>query len=230
MSTGCVITLPGDDYGENEKSMFTGIIESVGKIIEVEESGTNRTFTIETTFREEDPIRVDQSIAHDGVCLTVTDVSPLESQKYRYDVTAVEETLTKTQLGSWTTGSLVNVERCMRMGGRLDGHLVQGHVDTTGRVAEIVVREGSWLVRFEFEKSFAELMVDRGSICINGVSLTVVEAGHDWFTVTIIPFTWEHTNFHKLRQGDSVNLEFDILGKYLLRKQVLSGQDQHSYT
>lgn len=208
--------------------MFTGIIETVGKIIEVEESGTNRTFTIETAFKEEDPIRVDQSIAHDGVCLTVTDLTPLESQKYHYKVTAVEETLTKTQLGSWETGSTVNVERCMRMGGRLDGHLVQGHVDTTGRVAEIVEREGSWLIKTEFDNSFAELMVDRGSICINGVSLTVVEAGKDWFTVTIIPFTWEHTNFHRFQPGDAVNLEFDILGKYLLRKQILSEQDSSS--
>lgn len=205
--------------------MFTGIIETVGKIIEVTTSGTNRTFTIETTFKEEDPIRVDQSIAHDGVCLTVTEVAHQDTQKYQYKVTAVEETLTKTQLDSWETDSAVNVERCMRFGGRLDGHLVQGHVDTTGRATEIVEREGSWLVRFEFNKSYAELMVDRGSICINGVSLTVVEAGHDWFTVTIIPFTWEHTNFHRLKQGSSVNLEFDILGKYLLRKQALSGQD-----
>lgn len=202
--------------------MFTGIIETLGNIIEVESSGTNRTFTIETMFREEDPIRVDQSIAHDGVCLTVTDVHALGNQKYQYKVTAVEETLSKTQLGIWESGSSVNVERCMRMGGRLDGHLVQGHVDTTGRVSEIVEREGSWLIRIGFDKSYAELMVDRGSICINGVSLTVVEAGHDWFTVTIIPFTWEHTNFHRLQQGDPVNLEFDILGKYLLRKQSLA--------
>lgn len=206
--------------------MFTGIIESVGKIAEVETSGTNRTFTIETAFREEDPIRVDQSIAHDGVCLTVTNINVLEEQTYRYKVTAVEETLTKTQLGSWQSGSLVNVERCMRMGGRLDGHLVQGHVDTTGTVAAIEEREGSWLIKFAFDPAFAELLVDRGSICINGVSLTVVEAGTDWFTVTIIPFTWNHTNFHTLEVGDQINLEFDILGKYLLRKQTLSQSEQ----
>lgn len=205
--------------------MFTGIIESLGTIHNITTTGTNQVFEIETTFRDEDPIRVDQSISHDGVCLTVTDILQAEAQTVRYSVTAVEETLSKTQLGSWKTGSKINVERCMKLGGRLDGHLVQGHVDTTGKVSSIEQREGSWLIRFSFPPEFAELMVNRGSICINGVSLTVVEAGTDWFTVTIIPFTWEHTGFHTLSEGDDVNLEFDILGKYLLRRQSLQSED-----
>ena len=205
--------------------MFTGIIESLGTIHNITTTGTNQVFEIETTFRDEDPIRVDQSISHDGVCLTVTDILQEEAQTVRYSVTAVEETLSKTQLGSWKTGSKINVERCMKLGGRLDGHLVQGHVDTTGKVSSIEQREGSWLIRFSFPPEFAELMVNRGSICINGVSLTVVEAGTDWFTVTIIPFTWEHTGFHTLSEGDDVNLEFDILGKYLLRRQSLQSED-----
>lgn len=205
--------------------MFTGIIESLGTIKDITSSGTNQVFEIETTFRDEDPIRIDQSISHDGVCLTVTDIIQQNDQKVRYSVTAVEETLSKTQLGSWKTGSKVNVERCMKLGGRLDGHLVQGHVDTTGKVSSIEQREGSWLIRFSFPAEYAELMVNRGSICINGVSLTVVEAGTDWFTVTIIPFTWEHTGFHTLAEGDEVNLEFDILGKYLLRRQALQSAD-----
>lgn len=206
--------------------MFTGIIESLGTIRNITINGTNQVFEIETTFRDEDQIRVDQSISHDGVCLTVTDILDQQAQTVRYSVTAVEETLSKTQLGSWKTGSKVNVERCMKLGSRLDGHLVQGHVDTTGTVSSIEQREGSWLIRFSFPPEFAELMVNRGSICINGVSLTVVEAGKDWFTVTIIPFTWEHTGFHTLSEGDEVNLEFDILGKYLLRRQSLQAIDE----
>ncbi len=201
--------------------MFTGIIEALGTITGISASGTNRTFTLKTEFRDEDPIRVDQSIAHDGVCLTVTDVLSESGQTFGYQVTAVEETLSKTQLGSWQVGSRINVERCMRLGGRLDGHLVQGHVDTRGEVQEVELREGSWLIRFGFDPKYAELLVDRGSICVNGVSLTVAEAGNDWFAVTIIPYTWEHTNFHLLEAGSTVNLEFDILGKYLLRKHAL---------
>ncbi|MDP5172896.1 MAG: riboflavin synthase [Bacteroidia bacterium] len=202
--------------------MFTGIIEALGVIETVESEGSNRHFSIRTTFREEDPIRVDQSISHDGVCLTVTQILQHAGNEYLYQVTAVEETLSKTQLGSWAAGRKVNVERCMRMGGRLDGHLVQGHVDTVGEIREIELREGSWLIRIGFPADFAELLVDRGSICVNGVSLTVVEAAQDSFTVTIIPFTWEHTDFHQLQVGDAVNLEFDILGKYLLRRQHLA--------
>ena len=195
--------------------MFTGIIERLGKITRVEKAGTNTVFTIEAAFGEE-TIRVDQSIAHDGVCLTVTEI--LEQQnKTSYKVTAVEETLNKTSLGHWQTGRMVNIERCLRVGDRLDGHFVQGHVDSTGTVRSIEDRDGSWMISFSFPKTFTKLLVDKGSVCINGVSLTVVESHDDHFSVTIIPYTWEHTNFHQLAEGDLVNLEFDILGKYLLK-------------
>ncbi len=202
--------------------MFTGIIESLGHIEWVEEEGNNRHFCIRARFREDDPIRVDQSIAHDGVCLTVTEILSQESQTYLYRVTAVQETLERTHLRTWTTGKAVNLERCMRLGARIDGHIVQGHVDAVGQIQQIAAREGSWMIRIGFPTEFAALLVDKGSICVNGVSLTVVEAGVDFFTVTIIPFTWEHTNFHALREDQPVNLEFDILGKYLLRRSWLA--------
>ena len=143
-------------------------------------------------------------------------------------VTAVEETLSKTQLSTWTEGSLVNVERCMKLGDRLDGHLVQGHVDAVGFLRRIEVREGSWYLEFSFPGSFASLLVGRGSICVNGVSLTVADLGEDWFAVTIIPFTWEHTQFKTLVEGAPVNLEFDIIGKYLLRKASLEWSSQNA--
>lgn len=196
--------------------MFTGIIESLATVQSVQEEGTNRHFTLRV--RLDEPIKVDQSIAHNGVCLTVTEIFENEPDGWKeYSVTAVEETLTKTDLGSWKAGRKVNIERCMKVGARLDGHFVQGHVDTTGTVQTIEDRQGSWILAFEFPESFSGLMVDKGSICVNGTSLTVVESGKGWFTITLIPFTWEHTSFHTLKVGDSVNLEFDILGKYLVK-------------
>jgi riboflavin synthase len=199
--------------------MFTGIIEGLAEVVEVQHHGTNTEFTLEANFGEE-AIRVDQSIAHDGVCLTVTDIVPGKADHTRYKVTAVEETLKKTSLSAWKPRRMVNIERCFRVGDRLDGHFVQGHVDSVGTVTQVEDRDGSWMIGFSFPEAYHKLLVDKGSICINGVSLTVVESHSDRFTVTIIPYTWEHTGFHQMKVGDSVNLEFDILGKYLLKWQA----------
>lgn len=196
--------------------MFTGIVEELAKVKAVREEGTNRIFEISARFDE--PIRVDQSIAHNGACLTVTEIFEQSvDQQVRYSVTAVEETLLKTDLGKWQPGSLVNLERCLRVGDRLDGHFVQGHVDAVGTVVKVENREGSWNYEFSFDPGFSGLLVDKGSICVNGVSLTVVKSWEGGFTVTIIPFTYEQTTFQELKVGDWVNLEFDILGKYLLK-------------
>lgn len=196
--------------------MFTGIVEATAHLKEIQEEGTNRHFILESVLDE--PITIDQSIAHNGACLTVTEIFENNEQgKKRYSVTAVEETLNKTNLGDWKPGMTINLERCLKAGQRMDGHFVQGHVDTTGKVESIADRDGSWMLAFSFPKEYNNLLVDKGSICINGVSLTVVEATDGRFSVTIIPYTWEHTNFHTLSPGDRVNLEFDILGKYLLK-------------
>lgn len=194
------------------KYMFTGIIEFLGEVKAVKQEGTNRIFEIEAPFDE--PIKVDQSIAHDGVCLTVTDIYKAGESSH-YAVTAVEETLNKTHMNQLREGALVNIERCLKVGARLDGHFVQGHVDTVGKVRKVEDRDGSWILEFSFDSAYGDLLVDKGSICVNGVSLTVVESHADWFSVTIIPFTYEHTNFKKLQVDDQVNLEFDILAKYL---------------
>lgn len=204
----------------SSNDMFTGIIERMADIQAIRPEGSNVHITLTCDFGDE-PIQVDQSIAHDGVCLTVTKAAVDAGGQTTYDVTAVQETMEKTQLGSWQPGHKVNIERCLRMGGRLDGHLVQGHVDAVGTVEQIDTRAGSWMIRIAFPEKFAALMVDKGSICVNGVSLTVVEASKNWFTITIIPYTWEHTNFHQFQVGAPVNLEFDILGKYLLRSEAL---------
>ncbi|MEM7368559.1 MAG: riboflavin synthase [Bacteroidota bacterium] len=196
--------------------MFTGIIEFLGEIKAIRKEGSNIHFDMWAPFP--DPIQVDQSIAHDGVCLTVTHIqkqSPAEGAYYA--VTAVEETLDKTSLSHWNVGRLINIERCMKIGDRLDGHFVQGHVDTVGKVLEIQTREGSWIYEIGFDQGFASLLVNKGSICVNGVSLTVIDARKDRFTLTIIPFTYTHTSFQSLVAGEMVNLEFDILGKYILR-------------
>jgi riboflavin synthase len=195
--------------------MFTGIIEFMGTVEAVEMQGSNRVFTLRAPFDE--PIQIDQSIAHDGVCLTVTGLLATGQGQTTYTVTAVEETLDKSHLGQWQVGTRVNLERSMRANARLDGHFVQGHVDFTGEVLEIEEVDGSWNYTFGYEPRYAHLLVDKGSVCINGVSLTVVQAGRDRFAVTIIPYTYEHTNFHRFEVGQRVNLEFDILGKYLAR-------------
>jgi riboflavin synthase len=194
--------------------VFTGIIEHTGRLVARASAGTNIVFRIATELDE--PIKVDQSIAHNGVCLTVTEIFENEpTGRKEYTVVAVDETLRKTNLGDWQPGTLINIERCLKAGQRMDGHFVQGHVDTVGRVAQVVDLDGSWMFHFTFPAEFSNLLVDKGSICINGVSLTIVQSGEGAFSVTIIPYTYAHTNFQALRVGDAVNLEFDILGKYL---------------
>ena len=203
--------------------MFTGIIAHLGKVMAIRSEGGNRILEVYTPFPDE--IRVDQSIAHSGVCLTVTDI--LEQRPgygARYAVTAVQETLEKTNLGQLRPGDKVNIERCMQVGDRLDGHFVQGHVDGVGEVVSVEERAGSWMYHIRFEAGREALVVDKGSICGNGVSLTVVQCLGNTFSVAIIPFTYEHTTFQYLRAGDRVNLEFDILGKYILKFHQLSAQ------
>ena len=190
--------------------MFTGIIEATGLITSVVEDQGNRTFWIESPVSE--ALKVDQSVSHDGVCLTVEEVGG-----NRHRLTAIAETLSKTTLGRWQQGYTVNLERCLQMNGRLDGHLVQGHVDATGILQSKEDTDGSWQLRFSFNPSFASLLIEKGSVCVNGVSLTCFDVTHDAFTVAIIPYTWEHTNLGRLDLHEAVNLEFDMIGKYINR-------------
>lgn len=192
--------------------MFTGIIEETAKVIAVAEEGGNRHFTIQCSFAKE--LKVDQSVAHNGVCLTVTKISVGDST---YTVTAVDETLKRTNLNLWKTGDEINVERGMLMNSRLDGHIVQGHVDATAICTSIEDRNGSYLFVFENDGSYKNLMVEKGSVTVNGVSLTVVDVSDFSFSVAIIPYTMQHTTFHHLKVGDTVNIEFDIIGKYVAR-------------
>ncbi len=194
--------------------MFTGIIETLGMVKSIEKDRSNVHFTIESPISSE--LKIDQSLSHNGACLTVVG---LAAGSHR--VTAVEETLRRTNLGQWTEGTLVNLERCLAMGGRLDGHMVQGHVDTIAECTEVLDMNGSWQFTFRYQPTPEHLLVDKGSVCLNGVSLTVVEPRDDRFSVAIIPYTWEHTNFKTLRPGDAVNVEFDIIGKYISRYLAL---------
>ncbi|HHM20523.1 MAG TPA: riboflavin synthase [Bacteroidetes bacterium] len=203
--------------------MFTGIIEAVGVVTAMKKEGTNVHFTFRSSISPQ--MHIDQSVAHNGVCLTVT-----ATGADTHTVTAVEETLLRTNLGQWRKGTMVNLERAMQAGARLDGHLVQGHVDTTGTCTRIEERQGSWYFYFEYALRPAYLLVDKGSICINGVSLTVVEPkengrGMVRFAVAIIPYTFKHTNFNLIETGDPVNLEFDVIGKYVGKyMQVYGGK------
>lgn len=190
--------------------MFTGIIETTGIVTGLRKEGTNVHFTIESPISAS--LKVDQSLAHDGVCLTVVKV-----EGNRHTVTAIEETLIRSNLGQWKPGTLVNLERAMATNGRLDGHIVQGHVDTTARCTRVETMEGSWYYEFEYAPTPEHLLVDKGSICINGVSLTVVSPADKRFRVAIIPYTYEQTNFQQIAEGVLVNLEFDIIGKYIAR-------------
>lgn len=190
--------------------MFTGIIETFGTLKEITQDGTNYHFDLESSLANE--LKIDQSLAHDGVCLTVVSTS---SDSYR--VTAIDETLQKTNLADWKVGKKVNLERCMPANGRFDGHIVQGHVDQIGIVKNISDQNGSWLFDFGFDDSTGNVTVEKGSITINGTSLTCFNSGPGRFSVAIIPYTYEHTNFHQLQIGDKVNLEFDIVGKYIAR-------------
>jgi len=191
--------------------MFTGIIETLGKIERIEQEGSNTHFKVSSTLASE--LKIDQSLSHNGVCLTVVQID-----NNIHTVTAIEETLLKTNLSGLQPGAIVNLERCMQMNGRLDGHIVQGHVDTLGECTRIENREGSWNFYFKHSTALSEyITVTKGSICINGVSLTVVDSGAGFFSVSIIPYTYEHTQFKTLKEGDNVNLEFDILGKYVAK-------------
>jgi len=188
--------------------MFTGIVETLATVTNIEQEAGNVHFTIKSPITSE--LKIDQSVAHNGVCLTVVAIEGDE-----YMVTAIRETLEKTDLSSWKIGAKVNLERCMQMNGRLDGHIVQGHVDTTGTCTAIEDQDGSW--KFTFSYSSPYVTVEKGSICVNGTSLTVVDSKAQEFSVCIIPYTFEHTVFHQLKIGDTVNLEFDILGKYVAK-------------
>ena len=188
--------------------MFTGIIEASGKVIDLQQESGNRHFTIRSAISHE--LRVDQSVSHNGVCLTVVHVDA-----DTHTVTAIDETLKRSNLGALHIGDQINLERCMQMNGRLDGHIVQGHVDTTAQLKQLEESEGSWLLTFGFDPQFSKYIVDKGSITINGISLTVFNEHNGTFQVAIIPYTWEHTNLSKLSIGNSVNIEFDIIGKYV---------------
>jgi len=190
--------------------MFTGIIEAHGRVVELKQDKTNRAFCIESSISHE--LKVDQSVSHNGVCLTVTEVSGNQ-----HWVTAIDETIKKSALGLLKLGDYVNLERCMIANGRFDGHVVQGHVDQTGKCVSVKDEQGSWLFEFEYDPAQGNVTVEKGSICINGVSLTCFNSRDSSFTVAIIPYTYHHTNFNSLEVGDLVNLEFDIIGKYVKR-------------
>jgi riboflavin synthase len=188
--------------------MFTGIIEAMGRVRAIEKDRSNVHFSIESGISHE--LKIDQSVSHDGVCLTVVEVG---ADWHR--VTAVEETLRRSNLGDWAVGALVNLERCLPIGGRLDGHLVQGHVDEVVDCVGVMDMGGSWRYTFRYQTTPSHLLVDKGSVCLNGVSLTVVEPRDGLFSVAIIPYTWAHTNFRQLAAGARANIEFDIIGKYI---------------
>ncbi|MGL4596668.1 MAG: riboflavin synthase [Bacteroidia bacterium] len=188
--------------------MFSGIVEAMGRVVAIRSESGNIHFRMQASFLNE--LKIDQSIAHNGVCLTVVDLGADD-----YEVTAIAETLQKTNLGKLQIGDAVNLERCLRVGDRLDGHIVQGHVDLTGVCVNVQEDAGSWRYQFRFNEQSGHVTVGKGSICINGVSLTVVDAEPGFFSVAIIPYTYEHTTFKTLKTGDAVNLEFDILGKYI---------------
>lgn len=190
--------------------MFTGIIETTGTITDIITSGTNKTFWVSSPISTE--LKTDQSVAHSGVCLTVEKVGNGQHQ-----LTAIEETLHKTNLNSWEIGTFVNIERCLAMNGRLDGHIVQGHVDAVAICLQVADKDGSWEFTFSFDKQFAALVIEKGSIAINGTSLTVFNVTNNTFTVAIIPYTYQYTNIHQVNEGSLVNIEFDMIGKYVAR-------------
>jgi riboflavin synthase len=192
--------------------MFTGIVEKIGRIVHIESEQTNVHFTVETPIAKE--LKIDQSMSHDGVCLTVVKV---DHDKNQYVVTAMQETLDCTNLRAWTIGTEVNLERSMRMDGRFDGHVVQGHVDQTAVCEKVETLDGSWKFYFSYEVRKDFFTVEKGSICVNGVSLTVVDSEPGLFSVAIIPYTFNETNFHSFQKGTVVNIEFDVFGKYVAR-------------
>lgn len=201
--------------------MFTGIVEALAKVVKVESDKGNVHFTLQTTLAKE--LHIDQSLCHDGVCLTVVRVYPELDQ---YTVTAVQETLDRSNLRTWQAGTEVNLERSMKMDGRLDGHMVQGHVDQTAVCSKVEEMDGSWEYTFGYDASRGNITVQKGSVTINGTSLTVVDSGKNSFSVAIIPYTYEVTNFHNFKPGSIVNLEFDIIGKYIARIMQMYLEDK----
>ena len=195
--------------------MFTGIIENTGIVSKIEREKTNVHFTLSSSLTPE--LKIDQSLAHNGVCLTVVHIKDM-----RYTVTAIDETLKKTSLGNLAVGDKVNLERAMLMNARLDGHIVQGHVDQTATCTEVQNENGSWIFTFSYDPDLNNVTIEKGSICINGVSLTVANSKKSSFSVAIIPYTFEHTGFKEMKTGDTVNLEFDVIGKYVKRLLELS--------
>mgnify|MGYP001583372875 CR=1 FL=1 len=194
--------------------MFTGIIESTGLVKQVISNGSNKIFWVESSISSS--LKADQSVSHSGTCLTVEEV-----RENAHRITAIDETLQKTNLGNWKEGTMVNLERCLQLNDRLDGHMVQGHVDTTAACTKRKEKAGSWEFEFAFPKKFAELVIEKGSVCVNGISLTAFDVKKKIFTVAIVPYTFEHTNIKEVQEGDRVNLEFDMIGKYLLRRLSL---------
>jgi len=190
--------------------MFTGIIETTGRVYNLKREQDNLQIIIESNLSNE--LKIDQSVSHNGVCLTVVALA-----EGTHTVTAVSETLNKSNLGKLKEGDLVNLERCMQMNGRLDGHIVQGHVDQTGICTGLIDMNGSWEYTFSYDAASGNITVEKGSICVNGISLTVINSKENYFSVAIIPYTYEHTNMQNLKIGDTVNLEFDIIGKYVAR-------------
>ena len=188
--------------------MFTGIVESTGKVTRIEKEGSNHHIRMKADFVDE--LKIDQSIAHNGVCLTVVDI-----KDDKYTVTAVDETLQKSNLGDLQIDDLINLERSLTMKQFLDGHLVQGHVDQTAICESIAFKDGSWEFTFQYDKDTPFITIEKGSIAVNGISLTVVNSRDDKFSVAVIPYTYEHTNFKQMNEGDAVNLEFDVIGKYV---------------
>ena len=191
--------------------MFTGIIENLGTVAKVEKHQTNLELYVESSLASE--LKIDQSVAHNGICLTVVEI--FGDRTYR--VTAIDETIAKTNIGDLKEGDKINIERCMTMGARLDGHIVQGHVDQIGVCEGVEEQDGSWIYSFSYNPSLGNVTVEKGSITVNGTSLTVVNSAEGGFSVAIIPYTYENTVFHTLRKGDRVNLEFDVIGKYVAR-------------
>tara|TARA_Y200000002_G_scaffold378913_1_gene387184 strand:+ start:510 stop:1106 length:597 start_codon:yes stop_codon:yes gene_type:complete len=198
--------------------MFTGIVESLGEITNINLDQGNVDFTVKSDISNE--LKIDQSVSHSGVCLTVVDIN-----NGSHTVTAVKETLDKSSLKNFKLGGSVNLERAMKLGDRLDGHMVQGHVDGVAKCLEVSLNQGSWIYKFEFDKSNESLLIEKGSICINGVSLTVFNIVDNRFDVTIIPYTYENTSFKELKKEDYVNIEFDMIGKYLSRFETLKNNN-----
>lgn len=190
--------------------MFTGIIETLGSISQLKKEQGNLHITVKSAISKE--LKIDQSVAHNGVCLTVVDLKSDE-----HTVTAIDETLQKTNIGDLKVGDFVNLERCMQMNGRLDGHIVQGHVDQTAKCSNLQEADGSWVFTFEYDATKGNVTVEKGSVCVNGISLTVVNSGENTFSVAIIPYTYEHTNLQNVKPGHFVNIEFDIIGKYVAK-------------